>query len=780
MAEINEHDLIGALGDPALLLGDDDLVTAANPAAEALFGFEPGALSGVEVSRLVPAGAGDATALKTADDDVLTGQVHLAELRPGLRLMTARDVTAERRIASQLADAERIAAVGIWEWHVPTDTVTWSSEAFRLFGRDPATTVPTYELWLESIHPEDRDWVAQFVQDSFVSHRDYDFEHRVLHADGTIKHLHCRGQVILGADGEPLRLVGASQDVTERLLRQAEIASAAARQEAVLNAAGEGICGLDPKGAVTFANPAAAALLGTTVEELIGDQLGRRLSADDSVADPIAAAIAAGRPLRDARASFRRDDTERVPIAYHCSPISSGDELGGAVVTFEDASERNLYEEQLRFLADHDALTGLFNRRRFEEEVATQAVYADRFGGSLAVLLLDLDHFKDVNDTRGHSSGDQLIRSTAVSLRSATPTDSILARLGGDEFAVLLPAADQATALRISEELRAAVAEHLVLAGGERLRVTTSIGISAQSGPGIDAGAMLSDADVAMYDAKEAGRDRVAFYRPELGARDRMEARITWTSKIRRALDTDGFQLFAQPILCLDPSIRERRFEVLLRLPQPDGTLALPGAFLPVAERHGLIVDIDRWVVAKAIEIAAGHRDDGPPVRLEVNLSGHSMVDPDLPAYIADLLERSEAEPSQLIFEVTETAAIDGLREAQDLAGSLVELGCEFAIDDFGAGFGSFAYLKHLPTQYVKIDGDFIRRLPTSPNDQLVVKAIATIATGMGKRTIAEFVEMEETLELLSEYEIDFAQGYHTGRPGPIDDVIAASDALAV
>lgn len=759
--------LIDALPDPALLLGEHDRILAANERAVELIGRSSTELAGTSLDSILA----EDSRVRRADGESIEVEVHIGELGNGVRLLTARDVVEERRTASQLADAERIAGIGIWEWHVPTNVVTWSREAFNLFGHDPATTVPTFELWLESIHPEDREWVNEYVQEAFSSHRDYDFEHRVQRPDGTVRHLHCRGHVVVGTDGEPIRLVGASQDVTERVRKDAELASAAARHEAVLDAAGEGICGLDPDGRVSFANPAAAALLGTSVDALLGERLGERLGA---AGDPFLAAITAGRDIRDEGASLRAGDGELVEVAYHCAPIMQG--TAGAVVTFSDSSERRRYEERLRFLADHDALTGLLNRRRFEGEVAAQAVYASRYGGSLSVLMLDLDHFKDVNDTRGHASGDQLIRSIAQALREQLGSDGVLARLGGDEFAVLLPAAEAAEAIEVADRLRAAIAEHVILAGG-RLQVTASIGVAVHSGD--DATGVLSDADVAMYEAKEAGRNRVAVYRPELGTRARMEARLAWTTQLRRALDTDGFELHAQPIMALGPEADEKRFEVLLRLPQAGGPLALPADFLPVAERHGLIREIDRWVFTKAVEIAAACRAAGDPVRFEVNLSGQSMVDPNLPAFIAALLRTSEAEPSQLIFEVTETAAIDSLHEARSLAGNLVELGCEFAIDDFGAGFGSFAYLKHLPSQYVKIDGDFIRRLPMSPNDQLVVQAIGTIAAGMGKRTIAEYVETEETLELLRAYGIDFAQGYFIAKPGPIAEVLAAAGVRA-
>ncbi len=766
--------LIGALRDPALVLDDEDRVLAANPAAADVLARDLEGLIGESLTAVFESSDG-VSRLRRSDGELVEVEVHISSLEAGRRLLTARDVGPERRIASQLADAERIAGIGIWEWHVPTNVVTWSQEAFRLFGRDPETAVPTFELWLDSIHPEDRGWVNDYVQDAFSSHSDYDFEHRVLRPDGEVRHLHCRGQVVVGASGDPIRLVGASQDVTERVRKDAELARAAALHAAVLDAAGEGICELDSQGRLGFANPAAAALLETTTEELRGEAFASRLGAG---AESFLEAIGAGKTLQDQRATLLTDTGEVIEVAYHSAPILDDGAAVGAVVTFSDASERSRYEKQLRFLADHDALTGLLNRRRFEEEVAAAAVYAARYDGRLAVLLLDLDHFKDVNDTRGHASGDQLIRSIAQSLREELGSEGVLARLGGDEFAVLLPATGVDEASATAERLRVKVAEHLILAGGARLQVTASIGIAIHAGGG-DPAEVLSDADVAMYDAKESGRNRVTVYRSELGARARMEARLEWTTRIRRALDTDGFELYAQPIQALGETSEERRFEILLRLPRPDldgpNDVALPADFLPVAERHGLIREIDRWVVAKSVEVAAACRAAGEAIRLEVNLSGQSMVDPELPAYIADLLSAGGAEPDQLIFEVTETAAIDSLHEARTLAGNLVNLGCEFAIDDFGAGFGSFAYLKHLPIQYVKIDGDFIRRLPSSPNDQLVVQAIATIAKGMGKRTIAEFVETRETLELLREYGIDFAQGFVIAKPAPVAEVLAAA-----
>ncbi len=272
-----------------------------------------------------------------------------------------------------------------------------------------------------------------------------------------------------------------------------------------------------------------------------------------------------------------------------------------------------------------------------------------------------------------------------------------------------------------------------------------------------------------MYEAKQTGRDRVALIEAGRGGQQaRMAARLTWSQRIRDALEHDRFVPFQQPILDLATG-RLGRYEILLRMEGEGGELIPPGAFLYVAERFGQIQAIDRWVIARAIAILAERHATGQDVVLEVNVSGASITDEKLLEFVASEVENAAIDRSKLIFEVTETAAIVNVERARRFAERLAELGCQFALDDFGSGFGSFYYLKHLPFDCVKIDGDFIRQLPASIPDQLTVKAIVEIARGLGKQTIAEFVEDEPTLALLREYGVDHAQGYHIGRPAPAD-----------
>jgi diguanylate cyclase (GGDEF)-like protein/PAS domain S-box-containing protein len=433
----------------------------------------------------------------------------------------------------------------------------------------------------------------------------------------------------------------------------------------------------------------------------------------------------------------------------------------------QDIEERKRYEGELGYLVEHDPLTGLLNRRGFVRELTQQIAYARRYGDGGAVLFLDLDDFKYVNDTLGHSTGDEVISDLARVVRKRLRETDIFARLGGDEFAVLLPHTAVSEAETVSSSLLEAVRDGCALSLGEGRRVTISVGITGFQKPGKDLTPddILIDADVAMYAAKEAGKDRVAV--ASKATKERMRSRITWAERVRRAVQDGLFELYCQPIVKL-ANYSVSQWELLLRLPGDGGELILPAQFLYTAERSGLILDIDRWVLSQAMRLIAEQRDAGCEVCLEVNLSGRSVGDPELLTLIEQGLKDRAINPANLILEVTETAAIANMDRARAFATKLRALGCGFALDDFGAGFGSFYYLKHIPFDYVKIDGEFIRNLPSSSTDQLILDSIVQMSKGLGKYTIAEFVGDSETVKLLKEHGVDYAQGYHLGKPRPV------------
>ena len=446
------------------------------------------------------------------------------------------------------------------------------------------------------------------------------------------------------------------------------------------------------------------------------------------------------------------------------------------IVQVQDISERKALSARLDYLMDHDLLTGLFNRRRFDQELMQQVERAARYGSGGAVLMMDLDHFKQVNDSFGHKAGDDLLKAIAGELRHRSRKTDVLARLSGDEFALLLPQADEEEASVVAEALVKAVRQHVATLGEKTIRMTASVGVALFGD--LSYAELLAYADQAMYEAKESGRDRMSVYRPGADHR-RRTARLDEAERLRRGLADERLVLHAQPILNLSTG-RVAQYELLVRLwDDAVGELLMPGAFLYVAERFDMIQAIDRWVVRQAIGLIAEHAAAGSELLLEINLSGKSIGDRDLAAFTEQLLAEAGINPSALIFELTETAAIANLEDAQRFAHRLRGLGCRFALDDFGSGFGSFYYLKHLPFDYIKIDGDFVRGLPGSPTDQLVVQALVTIAQGMGKETIAEFVTDQATVTLLEKAGVDYAQGFHISRPGPLADVLPVAPGIA-
>jgi diguanylate cyclase (GGDEF)-like protein len=383
------------------------------------------------------------------------------------------------------------------------------------------------------------------------------------------------------------------------------------------------------------------------------------------------------------------------------------------------------------------------------------------------VLSIDIDNFKAVNDGAGHAAGDAVLCEVAHVLREHVRPTDVVARLGGDEFAVLLAAVEPTEARAAAEHLLGEIHNRRAVYGGKSFRITASLGVAAFESDDATAAEVLVNADLAMYAAKRSGRDRVVLYTPAEARKARAMAKLTWSQRIRDALEHDRFVLHMQPILEL-ASGDVSHGELLLRMEGDRGRLIPPGAFLPAAERFGLIHQIDRWVVRRAIRLLAETEPARTP-RIGVNLSGESVVgDSQLLYVIEDELANMSADPSRLIFEVTETAAIANMPEATSFARGLTDLGCSLALDDFGTGFGSFYYLKHLPVRYLKMDGEFIKNLPRSHVDEHMVKAIVGVAQGLGIKTVAESVADDETIQLLQEHGVDYAQGFHVGRPAPI------------
>jgi len=433
--------------------------------------------------------------------------------------------------------------------------------------------------------------------------------------------------------------------------------------------------------------------------------------------------------------------------------------------------KRRKAEKALHYMAYHDALTGLVNRSEFDRRLENALASARQGGKAHALLYLDLDQFKVINDTCGHAAGDELLRQIALLLSDCLRERDTLARLGGDEFAVLLEVCPIDRAREIGEILRQSIRGFRFPWEGKMFSIGVSVGLVAVDADSGCVADIMSYADTACYSAKDMGRDQLQVYNRHAGEASRLHSEMHWVTRIRDALEENRFVFYQQPIVSLaDEDESDTRCEFLLRMQDQDGTLVPPGAFIPAAERYNLIKEIDRWVVSNVCECLSS--SDGPARLCFVNLSGQTMGDETFPSFIREQFDLYGIEASRICFEITETAAITNLKNAIRFVRDIKAEGCFFALDDFGAGLSSFAYLKAIPADYLKIDGGFVRAMLEDPMDNAIVQAIHQIGKVAGMRTIAEFVEDDAVRCRLRTVGIDFAQGFAIEPPRPVSEML--------
>jgi diguanylate cyclase (GGDEF)-like protein/PAS domain S-box-containing protein len=695
-----------------------------------------------------------------------------------------RDAEERARAAAQLLEeAQDMAQLGSWSGDVITGEQWWSPGLHRILGVAEHDDVAV-DVHDRLVHPDDRDALREALARAADDGAPFDITYRLVRPDGEERILHGRGAPAdRTPDGRVRRVWGTTQDITERHHLESGRREAEARFRAAFEHAPIGVCVLDlhdpDPGQWVTVNPALAAMLGYTRDELLALRVSDTLHPGEMAA------------TRTRLTALIKGEEER--ITAECRMVGAAGQVvwtlvtvaavpdadgrpGFAIGQMVDITERKRFEGQLQYLADHDALTGLSNRRRFEEELDRALAEAERYGRRGAILVLDLDGFKHVNDTLGHPVGDELIARLAGTLRAELRESDVIARLGGDEFGVILPQATDEEAGQVAAKLLRAVARDGVVADAtQQARVTASIGLAPFDGAdGLSAEELLVEADIAMYDAKEAGRNRSARSSRDEAGPGRHVSRLSWLERIRAALVEDRFELHAQPIVALGADDGIPAFELLLRMRSDGDELIPPATFLPIAERFDLIGAIDRWVFARAVALLRREHDAGRPVTLSVNLSGRTVGDADFARWLDELLTDTPIPAQRLIVEITETAAIVNLERARTLADLLRSRGCRLALDDFGTGFASFTYLKHLRFDVLKIDGEFVRGLRDNQTDRLVVEAVVAIARGLGTPSLAEFVTDDETLAAVRALGVDYAQGFHMGRPVPVDEALAA------
>ncbi|PKQ15598.1 MAG: hypothetical protein CVT67_08730 [Actinobacteria bacterium HGW-Actinobacteria-7] len=458
-------------------------------------------------------------------------------------------------------------------------------------------------------------------------------------------------------------------------------------------------------------------------------------------------------------------------------PVQGDDEIGGLAVEINKMlDELNRFQEEMSYLVEHDPLTGLYNRRHFERELQRQIDEHARMGASGAVLWFDLDHFKDINDTLGHAMGDELLRVFGEHLQSVTRAESVVARLGGDEFGMLIPHASVTEALGAAARLVKGFSGRTFSAGEHEVTVSASAGVVIYPEHGQSTSELLARADIAMYDAKSRGGNQVVKYDSEDAIRTDIAIRMEAAETIREALREDRFLLHAQPIRSSATATRQG-FELLLRLRDADGKLVFPGDIISTAERLGLISDIDRWLAQRAIRLLALAQTEGHDVQFAINLSGSAFGDSTLLEVIRTEFAATGVEPERLIIEITESTTIADIAAARRFILALREIGCRFSLDDFGSEESSYYYLKHLPIDFLKIDGSLVTGMTTHPSDAPFVSAIVETCRGLNIQTVAEYVESEQDYDAINLAGVDFVQGYHVGVPEPLD--VYLGDAFA-
>ncbi len=554
------------------------------------------------------------------------------------------------------------------------------------------------------------------------------------------------------------------------------------RAEVTLHSIAEGVITTDNSGQIQYMNPVAATLTGYTQAEAHGLSISRVLQLRDelegrSVESTVFHCLRTNSVARalTGRVLAQRNG-EQIAIEENAAPIrdANGNAVG-AVLAFADVSQNRELTRRLSYQASHDTLTGLLNRGEFEIRLRAALQQASKENSLVTLCYMDLDQFKLVNDTCGHIAGDELLRQLAHTLKHELRDSDTVARLGGDEFGVLLQGCTLEDAGRLASKLRKAVRDHHFTWDGKTFEVGVSIGVvplSADTGGVTEA---LSAADVACYAAKEGGRNRVHVYESDDDELRRKRTDMHWVSRIRQALKEDRFKLYQQPIVPVTPHNGNctKHHEVLIRMLDEEGTLLAPGQFMGAAEQFGLMDDIDQWVLRNALEWLAVNADTGHH-RLAINLSGQSLSSPTFLDSVAHMFAASGVDARQICFEITETAAIANLDNAMRFIAALKTRGCEFALDDFGNGMSSFAYLKNLPVNYLKIDGSYVRDLVHDQVDRSMVEAVNQIGHAMGMQTIAEFVEDQATLGALAMIGVDYAQGYAIAKPQPLETLCSA------
>jgi len=706
---------------------------------------------------------------------------------------TAFDITERKQAVEALrASQEDLATIlrNMQDTYYRTDIdgnlLVVSDSVRELMGYEPDEVVGR-NLADYYVDPDMRNQFLQALQDGGGQVRNYDSQLR--RKDGTTIWVSTNARYRQDGQGRVIGVEGTARDNNSLKQAQLDLSREKERLAVTLESIGDGVITTDVDGRIEYMNPVAEELTGWTGHEASGHPLMEIFSLKDegshkSLPDPVRRCLKEQRTVHlaeDVLLSNHRSHRE-FAIEVTASPIRdlSGQVIGSVLALHDVTVLRNM-ARQMSYQARHDPLTGLINRGEFEIRLAHVLESARGGHTQHALCYLDLDQFKIVNDTCGHVAGDELLKQLTAQLQARVRETDTLARLGGDEFGILLEHCPMEEAAATAEALRQVVQRFRFAWQDKLFDIGASIGlvpITADSGSLVD---VLSAADSACYIAKEHGRNRIHVYQPEDNALMQRRGEMQWVQRVNRALGEDRFRLLYQKVLPLSEGETDKYCEILVRMVDEQGGLVPPMAFIPAAERYQQMPGLDRWVLGAAL---AAIRTGAPALTdvtvCAVNLSGQSLCDEHFLSSVVNLIDASGVDPGRICFEITETAAIANLTRATRFISVLKGMGCRFALDDFGSGLSSFSHLKHLPVDFLKIDGGFVREMDNDPVDAAVVETINRIGHVMGIRTIAESVENASTLAALRALGVNFAQGSAIARPESLGEPLRFGEPLVL
>jgi diguanylate cyclase (GGDEF)-like protein/PAS domain S-box-containing protein len=715
----------------------------------------------------------DSSRAPTTDElDKLNGMARLA----GIAIKRQQDENKLRNSEARYRGLFENVVDGVYIASRQGDIITANPALVEMLGYDSVTDLKSSgKTTMLYVNPIDRERVfARLEAEGFVKN----FEYRLRRKDGSEIVVLENSRAIHDDAGHIVAHEGTITDITERKRAETRVFEEKERAQVTLQSIGDGVITTDANGIVDYINPVAQDLTGWDMRS------ARNIVVSDimmivnehtraSVENPVIRCLKEGRviTLPENSVLITRNGDE-VPIQDSAAPIR--DRIGniiGSVMVFHDISKESRLFRQLSYQASHDTLTGLINRREFENSLVT-ALEKTRDNGEQthALLYVDLDQFKVVNDTFGHTAGDALLRQLSELIQANIRSTDLLSRLGGDEFGIFLERCSDERAIEVAEDIRGSIEGYRFEWKDSFTTVRCSIGIVMVNSENADVAGVMSSADVACYSAKDMGRNQIHLYRDSDASLRHEE--MKWVSRITNAVEEDRFELFFQPIIGIGETNGNSRghYELLLRMRDEKGELVGPDQFIPAAERYNLMSTLDRWVIHEALTELADRNDEGGEARytLAINLSGTSLSEDRFLEFVIDELKKQKLPDGAICFEITETAAISNLSRVIHFMQTLKKLGCKFSLDDFGSGLSSFTYLKNLPVDYLKIDGQFIRNVAEDDVDESMVKAISSVGHAMGIETIAERVETKQVLDKLGALGIEFAQGYYIARPASV------------